>query len=257
MIWYTLTQLILESLPISSSGHTALLARFFPAEFVQPWWIEFLLHGPTAIVLLIYFRKPIIQFLRERNWFSREYLWYATAICIVSAATALALVLSHFVNMEIPLVVGFFITAIALGSLRWLPVLYPRKWFCHDSISWRDIFVISIAQAIAFLIPGVSRFGSTIVAGCWSGLHPLTAFYFSCALQIPLFGGAALLGLFKTIKVGQGALLLDPLFLAVVLFSMMVAYALLALVEYLVKTERLWWLAYYVSAMVLFTYLMK
>src|SRR2546430_11353760 len=48
------------------------------------------------------------------------------------------------------------------------------------------------AQAVAAVVRGISRSGSTVCAALWGGLDPVAAAEFSFLLSIPVIGGAAL-----------------------------------------------------------------
>src|SRR2546428_6792095 len=50
---------------------------------------------------------------------------------------------------------------------------------------------IGAAQAVAAVVRGISRSGSTVCAGLWSGLDPVAAAEFSFLLAIPVIGGGA------------------------------------------------------------------
>ena len=52
---------------------------------------------------------------------------------------------------------------------------------------------IGFAQAVAAVFRGISRSGSTVAAGLWSGLSPTAAAEFSFLLAVPVISGAALL----------------------------------------------------------------
>ena len=56
----------------------------------------------------------------------------------------------------------------------------------------RDALIMGCAQVIAIL-PGVSRSGSTVIAGLWGRIAPLAAAEFSFLMSIPAIIGAAVL----------------------------------------------------------------
>jgi undecaprenyl-diphosphatase len=61
-----------------------------------------------------------------------------------------------------------------------------------SSLSWKDAVIVGIAQSLA-LIPGISRSGSSMVAGLGVRLNHEDAARFSFLLGTPVIGGAALL----------------------------------------------------------------
>ena len=72
----------------------------------------------------------------------------------------------------------------------------PRQ---KEHISWKDAFIIGIAQAIAVL-PGVSRSGSTIATGLLLGNKKESLAQFSFLMVIPPILGEALLDVIKAMK---------------------------------------------------------
>ena len=67
--------------------------------------------------------------------------------------------------------------------------------------SWRQALIIGMAQSLA-LIPGISRSGSTIVAGLFQGIERESVAKFSFLLSIPVIGGALTLTGLKIFKDG-------------------------------------------------------
>jgi undecaprenyl-diphosphatase len=61
-----------------------------------------------------------------------------------------------------------------------------------SSLSWKDAVIVGLAQSLA-LIPGISRSGSSMVAGLGVRLNHEDAARFSFLLGTPVIGGAALL----------------------------------------------------------------
>ena len=72
----------------------------------------------------------------------------------------------------------------------------PRQ---KEHISWKDAFVIGIAQACAVL-PGLSRSGSTIATGLMLGNKKEKLAQFSFLMVIPPILGEALLDVMKAVK---------------------------------------------------------
>lgn len=64
-----------------------------------------------------------------------------------------------------------------------------------------DAVMMGIAQSVAIL-PGISRSGSTVIAGLWRRLDPLAAAEFSFLMSIPAIFGAAILQVPDVIETG-------------------------------------------------------
>jgi undecaprenyl-diphosphatase len=66
----------------------------------------------------------------------------------------------------------------------------PAEW--RSEPSWSGALLMGIAQSAAIL-PGISRSGSTVLAGMWRRIDPVAAAEFSFLMSIPAILGAAVL----------------------------------------------------------------
>ena len=76
-----------------------------------------------------------------------------------------------------------------------------------SSLTWKEAIVVGSAQALA-LIPGISRSGTTMVAGLGVRLNHEDAARFSFLLGTPIIGAAALLEVPQLIGLTTSVLLL-------------------------------------------------
>lgn len=196
-IWM-FAQIILEMLPISSSGHLLLLQTFFKryASFdIRTFFaknnldyqtIYYLLHMPTLFAVIFYFGKA---------WLS--YLVTDGAICpgpiIWIVITSIIACFFYLVvpRITFPISLGFIITIICLFSTAW----------CVGSASildWNLIHavILGCAQSIAFL-PGISRLACTTAVACWLGFSVWDGFCLSWFIQTPLMVAASAKSLLK------------------------------------------------------------
>jgi undecaprenyl-diphosphatase len=67
--------------------------------------------------------------------------------------------------------------------------------------TWGGAAIMGFAQAIAIL-PGISRSGSTVIAGLWRRLDPVAAAEFSFLMSVPAILGAAVLQLPEAMETG-------------------------------------------------------
>jgi undecaprenyl-diphosphatase len=91
---------------------------------------------------------------------------------------------------DTPYVTGFMLllTGVLLYSTRW------GETQSHDEPKGRHALAMGVTQCLA-LLPGVSRSGSTIAAGLWTGLKGERAAEFSFLMSLPAITGAAVLQL--------------------------------------------------------------
>ena len=170
---------ISEFLPISSTGHLNLTQYFFkqPVSFS----LDIFLHFATLFSVLFFFRKFIKYF-------------FDNLIYIIIASIPVAFIgflfqdkIDHIFSEVKLLPLFFLITSIFVLSTKYFK---PK----NIKLNYKNALIIGLFQCIA-LLPGISRSGTTIMAGLLVGLAPLEAFNFSFALFIPATIGAVLLGL--------------------------------------------------------------
>ena len=206
-----IVQGLCEFLPVSSSGHLALMQYFFGFGNENIAAFDLLLHVPTVLVIVIFFWRDILRILAEwfGGWFTKNKLsgWsYGWAILIATIMTAAGLPLRKLVDefSSSPFYVGMGLIFTALIIL--IVPLISRK---NKNASLMKIaVVVGLAQGIAVL-PGVSRSGMTIMAGLLMGLGVSEAFRFSFLISVPAVLGASLLEALKLWKSGEALLLPD------------------------------------------------
>ena len=170
---------ISEFLPISSTGHLNLAQHLFGSK--PSLSLDIFLHLATLLSVLFFFRKFIKYF-------------FDNLIYIIIASVPVAIIGLLFqekidnIFSDIKLLPLFFlITSIFVLSTKYIKSTNTR-------LNYKNALIIGLFQCIA-LLPGVSRSGTTIMAGLLMGLSPLEAFNFSFALFIPATIGAVVFGL--------------------------------------------------------------
>ena len=190
-----------EYLPVSSSGHLAIgQALFGMSDGADNLMFTVAVHVATVL-------STIVILWSEIDWIVRGLFK-----CELNAETKYAL---NIVVSMIPvgivglffkdyveeifgsglLVVGFCLL-ITASLLIFSYYAKPRQ---KEHISWKDAFIIGLAQAVAVL-PGVSRSGSTIATGLMLGNKKESLAHFSFLMVIPPILGEALLDVLKMLK---------------------------------------------------------
>ena len=198
MLWFVaiilgLIQGLTEFIPISSSGHLV-IAQTFLSGASDHLFLEFINLG-TFLALLVFFRKRIWGIITDI--FVHRKFKLARNILITSVpAGIVGFLLSDFINAT-PQFFGsavvVMITLLLVGIVMVVLEKIPHATEVKDGeklSSWRAL-AIGGAQMLA-LIPGVSRSGSTIIAGRLSGLKPADAAEYSFLASLPIMLGVTL-----------------------------------------------------------------
>lgn len=187
-----LIQGLTEFIPISSSGHLV-LAQNFLSGASDHLYLEFINIG-TMLALFIYFRVRIINIIKDI--LINHKFKMAINILITSVPAGLVgFILSDFISSSaffgssIVVMVTLFTVGVIMVVLEKLPKASAVKDGEHLP-PWRA-FAIGTAQ-MAALIPGVSRSGSTIIAGRLSGLSAQQAAEYSFLASLPIMVGVTL-----------------------------------------------------------------
>jgi len=237
-------QIILESFPISSSGHLLLIENFihlfYPDAYISVFnniIVSHFLHGPTALVLAIFFydRWSFLLFHIKRCWaIILKLIFFAFVADLITFP--FFIFLRKIIDCSFfPIGIGFLISAAALFSLNFC----QRKTYSRLTIS--KVAIIGVAQGIS-LLPGISRFGLTFVTACCLGIRPSKAFAFSFAIQWPLimFGFLeSLLFLHKMPTSFKNSLFSTGLLITIIISSV-IAFFALGLVKRLIDLKKLW-----------------
>lgn len=209
IIW-GLVQGLTEFLPISSSGHLVVVPAFLSAmglELGEPSLaVSAVLHLGTLLAILVYFRADIVRLLRFRTDREGRQLWVLLAVGTIPALIGLPLEGTLEQLQDDPRNVGFALLGTAVLLVAGSRLTEGRRRL--GDARPLDAIVIGVFQALA-LIPGISRSGSTIVAGSGRGLTPVEAARFSFLLGLPTIAGGGLLSLLRISDTGglDGSLL--------------------------------------------------
>jgi undecaprenyl-diphosphatase len=236
-----LIQGLTEFLPVSSSGHLAVLEHLWrlPAESRLP--LTTMLHGATALAVIFYF-APLLARLVRGLWASdpawRSSSWRMVGLIALASIPA-GLVGVAFGDMidrafSSPVLVGLML--LVTGGV----LFGTRQTQARGKTGWARTLLVGVAQAIAVL-PGVSRSGATIASGLYLGMERKEAFEFSFLLAIPAIAGAFLLEVRKV-----DLAVLNPRALGVGMVAAFVAgLAALFVLGRAVAGRKLHWFAFY------------
>lgn len=187
-----LIQGLTEFIPVSSSGHLVLAQHFFNGAS-DHLFIEFINIG-TLLALLIYFRRRIWRILQDvfvnKNLvLVRNILITALPAGIIGFFMADIIETSPFFESAVVVTVGLAVIGVLMVILEKLPKASLLKK--SEELSSKRSLWIGLWQVLS-LIPGVSRSGSTIIAGRLAGLNAATAAEYSFLVSLPIMLGVVL-----------------------------------------------------------------
>lgn len=197
-----------EFLPVSSSGHLVLFQHLFNLK--EPMLaFDIAVHGGTLIAVLVFFYKDIAEivadfFLSVRRIGSQKPassklppphrgLW----VCILITLIPTGIIAVCFKSFFESAFANLFFVALAwlvMGMFLVLSQRFQKGQKDFSVIHYGDAFWIGLAQGIA-LLPGISRSGSTILAGMVLGIKKEDAAKFSFLIAIPAILAAILMDL--------------------------------------------------------------
>lgn len=216
-----IVQGLTEFFPVSSSGHLSVLQNLFSASNLEDGHLFFdvLLHFGTLIAIFIMYWSdikgmisgvfsvlgigasrvvPVSEAKRRQNFISLRLF-----IMVIFATLPIVLIVPFKDNIESLYYNTTFIGVMFLltSALLFVGDKIMDKNKNEKSITILDSLIIGICQCVA-TIPGLSRSGTTIVAGLSCGLERSFAVKFAFLMSIPAVLGANLLSIIDAIKEG-------------------------------------------------------
>jgi undecaprenyl-diphosphatase len=195
-ITYGLIQGLTEFLPVSSSGHLALLPHFLKIEDPGVFF-DLAMHVGTALSILLYFQKEVRHLLKQvvavlinPKGYSEEA--YAVNMILATITTIIwVFLLKGFAESygRDPKIIA--VNLIVFGLL----MIISDKFFPDNETGYMEKPQLGRASLIGFfqalaIFPGVSRSGSTLTISRFLGLGREESTRFSFLLSLPLiFGG--------------------------------------------------------------------
>jgi len=222
LIVLAIVQGLTEFLPVSSSGHLALvhaLTRWSD----QGVLIDVAIHVGSLFAVVIYFRADVAQLLRGAWGLLRGEM---------SPAGRLAL---YLVGASVPIfAVGFGVVRMGVvdgvrgaATIAWANMIFAGLLYWSDrwgattgrlaDMTWRQALLIGVAQ-IAAIVPGASRAGVTMTMARVLNFDRREAARFSMLLAIPTILGAGAAATLELARTGDVALQADAVMAAALSF---------------------------------------
>ena len=254
-----IVQGVAEFLPISSSGHLAILQNLFALSAGEEhMFFDVLLHLGTLISICVCYWGDIVAMVREVFIVLRggrkadgtpvtQPLGAARLFLMIVVGTLpLFLVLPINDSVEQLYYITPFIGVVLLltGCMLFVSDRMTPGKKTERNMRFRDALVIGLCQCVA-TIPGLSRSGTTITAGIATGLDRKFAMKYSFLLSLPAVLGANLLSLIKALTEESIDASLIPAYLIGMLFAMLSGIAAILLMKLIARKSKFGWFAYY------------
>lgn len=254
-----LIQGLSEFLPISSSGHLSVFQHFFKIQGESAVLVNAVLHLGTLIAVFIAFwdkiKALIIEFFMFiKDLFTGKFKWKEMN---PERRMIFMIIISILPLFGFYIFKDFFeglqkdesIIAEGIGFLYTSALLFfcTSKIFAKNTLTCGEVktpkaLLIGVMQGIA-LVPGISRSGSTISAGVFSGLKREDAVEYSFILGIPVILAGAFTELFPFEETMSSDLVL-PMIVGFVTAAVS-GYLAIRLIKLLVVSDKFRIFAFY------------
>lgn len=204
-----IVQGLTEFLPVSSSGHLVLFQNLFGMK--EPMLaFDIAVHGGTLLAILVFFYSDILDILKDFGHSLRRAvsqkpisasgvqpphrgLWVCILITLIPTGI-MAVCFKHLFEVAFSKLIFVAAAWFVMGILLILSERFQKGQKDLAVIHYGDAFWIGLAQGVA-LLPGISRSGSTILAGMLLGIKKEDAAKFSFLIAIPAVAGAIVMDL--------------------------------------------------------------
>ena len=258
-----LIQGVAEFLPISSSGHLAIAQNLLNLQAEIPAFFDVLLHLGTLLAVFVAYWQDIKDMVVEFFCGIGDLVHHSTPTPVPPARRLILLIILGTLPLFAVLPIKdkvqglsdnmIFIGAalIVTGFLLFASDMMRKGRKTERNATWLDVLIVGAGQAIATM-PGISRSGMTISAGCFTGFERRFAVRFSFLLSIPAVLGANILSLKDAFEAGivWGEV---PIYLVGVVTAAVVGYLCIRLLKMIAGKGRFGAFAYYCWAVGLLT----
>ena len=260
-IFLGFVQGVAEFLPISSSGHLAVLQNVFHMQTAEEghMFFDVMLHFGTLISIVAVYWKDVVRIVSDSFAFLRdtrlpegapraEHPGGRLLLMIIIGTLPLFIILPFQDSLEqLYYNTGFIGAAFILtGCLLFVSDRIAPGHKTERTMRATDALIIGVCQAIA-TIPGISRSGSTITAGIATGQTRGYAMKYSLLMSVPAVFGANLLSLIKALKSDVDWSNL-PAYLIGTVVAMIVGYFSILVLQRILKKGKFGNFAYYLWA---------
>lgn len=252
-----IVQGLTEFLPVSSSGHLALLENFFGVKEDNMLFFTVLLHFGTLIAVFVVFWKDIWELIQELILTIKDLIGKKglrlderpvrrLGVMIIIACIPTAII--GFVFGDI--FEGIYSKPIGIACMlviTGLLLIAAETWGGGNrtakDLNARNAIFVGIVQGLA-IIPGISRSGSTLFASLLCKLEREFAVKFVFLISIPTILGSLILELPDGIKQGMSGQSWGPVIVGVIVAFLSGLFAVKVMLR-VVSNRKLKYFSYY------------
>ena len=192
-----LVQGLTEFLPVSSSGHLALVKELFGVD-VDNLSFEVVVHAATVLSTIVAFRKEIFDLLK--GFFKFQNNPQTQYLLKIGVSMIPIFVVGVFFKDAVTGIFGAGLTVVGIMLLVTAVLLVLGECLSKrqdvrsatKELGYKEAFIIGLAQSVAVL-PGLSRSGTTIATGLMLGVDKKSVAQFSFLMVlVPILGEAFL-----------------------------------------------------------------
>ncbi|MBE6940125.1 MAG: undecaprenyl-diphosphate phosphatase [Ruminococcaceae bacterium] len=252
-----LIQGVAEFLPISSSGHLAIAQNLLGMKQAGevPEFFDVLLHLGTLVAVFVAYwpeiKEIILEFFRGVGDLAhrttpdpvpparRMIILVIVATLPLFAVLPIKDAVQGLSNSMVFIGCALLVT----GVLLFVSDRVKKGHKTDRTATWKDALIVGVCQAIA-TVPGISRSGMTITAGCFVGYERKFAVRFSFIMSIPAILGANILSIFDALE--AGIIWAEvPMYLVGVVTAAVVGYLCIRLLKMIADKGKFGFFAYY------------
>ena len=190
-----LTQGLTEFLPVSSTGHLIIVRQLLGLHDPSGIFFDAVLHLATLLAVALYFRRDIgalvmtaWKYIRRKPLDENEKNFFLAIVLGTIPAIILGLIFEDAIGTSArsTMVVAW---GLVIGSIVMFAAERHVRTDAQVQVTPRLGWRLGLFQAFA-LFPGISRSGSTISGGLFSGMTRSDATRFAFVLSFPILLGA-------------------------------------------------------------------
>ena len=260
-ILFGLVQGLTEFIPVSSTAHIVIMGYVLDVQ-TPGLTFEIFLHIASLLAVIIYFRQDIFQLAtgllnsfragaKEEDLVARRMVVYLGVATVITGVLGVILMklLGDSIKSPTLVVCALLTTAVLLVLVERAKKLGDRG---PGNLSMLDAIVVGLAQTVAIL-PGISRAGSTLIAGLALGMNRVTAVRFSFLLSIPVLAGSAVLAL-KDVSGGDLAEIGTTGLVVSFIVSFIASLASIVWMIRMLGQRRLYWFSVYLVILAIYVF---